>query len=550
MWYRILVAAIVSLTSSGLTLANELMLNGLAPYQYLSKTFYLASFYAEQPITSTAQFAADTGAKRMVIKVSADKWSPRQFNQMWKQDIAINNNLRANPEVVELITAFTETPSDDFTRGDTIVVDYVPGQGTRITLNDADWLRSGDDALFRTLANAWLGDIPTSLRFQEAMLAGGTFSDHRSHAQWVAEYDDLTYATNRGQLLASFSGESLVARREAEQRAAEAAEREAERAALAEQEAQRQRDAARLADAREQARQLAEARALAEAEAAELARARARASAEAQAFEQARAQADAERRADELARAQAAAEAEAEAERQARVQQQVAEYHQAQYRWELLRTIYPRVTYPEWAQQLSQEGRVQAEVVITRAGELVEIASIRPANAGLLGQAFRTAIENAAPFPPVPDAYEGNGDSDRFRATLDYHFQLNQPQAALPPRPLPPENYRELLGELSEEDRQNRLLAYQTRLQEQILSQVEYPYWAENLGQEGLVAMRLNITADGQVARMEFTERSRHAVLNKALEDAISRASPFESIPPELDLPGTDLTIQHEFAIN
>lgn len=546
MWYRILVAAVISLASSSHTLANELMLNGLAPYQYLSKTFYLASFYAEQPITSTEQFATDSGAKRMVIKVSADRWSPRQFNQMWKQDIAINNNLRANPEVIDLITAFTETPSDDFTRGDTIVVDYAPGQGTRITLNDAVWLQSGDELLFRTLANAWLGEIPTSLRFQEAMLAGGAFSDHRSHAQWLTENTDLTYAANRRQLLASFSGESVIARRQAEQRAAEAAER----AARAEQEAQRQRDAARLADAREQARQLAEARAQAEAEAAELARARAQASAEAQALQQARAQADAERRAEELARAQAAAEAEAEAERQARLQQQVAEYHQAQYRWELLRTIYPRVSYPDWAQQLSQEGRVQAEVVITRGGELVEIASIRPANAGLLGQAFRSAIENAAPFPPVPDAYEGNGDSDRFRATLDYHFQLNQPQAALPPRPVPPEDYRELLGELSEEDRQNRLLAYQARLQEQILSQVEYPYWAENLGQEGLVAMRLNITADGQVERMEFTERSRHAVLNKALEDAVSRASPFESIPPELDLPGTDLTIQHEFAIN
>ncbi|WP_028670449.1 TonB family protein [Saccharospirillum impatiens] len=547
MWYRILVAALFSLASSSHALANELMLNGLAPYQYLSKTFYVASFYAEQPITSTAQFAADSGAKRMVIKVSADKWSPRQFNQMWKQDIAINNNLRANPDVINLITAFTETPSDDFTRGDTIVIDYAPGQGTRITLNESDWLESGDDLLFRTLANAWLGEIPTSLRFQEAMLAGGAFSEHPTHTQWVNQNDALTIASNRMNLLASFSGESVTARRQAEQRAAEEAERQA---AQAELEAQRQRDTARLAEAREQARQLAEARALTEAETAELARAREQASAEARALEQARAQADAERRALELSNAQAAAEAEANAERQAQLQQQVAVYQQDQYRWELLRTIYPRVTYPEWAQQLSKEGRVQAEVVITRSGELVEIASIRPADAGLLGQAFRTAIENAAPFPPVPDAYEGNGDSDRFRATLDYHFQLNQPQAALPARPVPPENYRDLLGELSDEDRQNRLLAYQTRLQAQILSQVEYPYWAENLGQEGLVALRLNISADGKIGSMEFTERSRHAVLNKALEDAVTRASPFESIPPELELPETDLTVQHEFAIN
>lgn len=418
MWYRILVAAVFSLASSSHTLANELMLNGLAPYQYLSKTIYLASFYAEQPITSTGQFATDTGAKRMVVKVSADTWSPRQFNQMWKQDIAINNNLRAKPDVIELISAFTETPSEDFTRGDTIVIDYAPDQGTRITLNDADWLQSDDDVLFRTLANAWLGEIPTSQRFQEALLAGGTFADQPTHTQWVNQNDTLTVAPDRLDLLASFNAESVSARREAERRAAAEAELQADLAAQAEQEAQRQREAARLAEAREQARQLAEARARAEAEAAALARARALASAEAQALEQARAQANAERQAREAENARAEA---------ARLERQ---------------------------------------------------------------------------------------------------------------------------NELSEADRQARLQAYQTRLQEQILSQVEYPYWAENLGQEGLVAMRLSITADGKVERMEFTERSRHAVLNKALEDAITQASPFESIPPELDLPNTDLTIQHEFAIN
>ncbi|MEX2365472.1 MAG: chalcone isomerase family protein, partial [Pseudohongiellaceae bacterium] len=194
MWYRTLVVAVISLACSSHSLANELMLNGLAPYQYLSKTFYLASFYAEQPITSPQQFAADTGAKRMVIKVSTDKWSPRQFNQMWKQDIAINNNLKANPDVIELITAFTETPDDDFTRGDTIVIDYAPELGTRITLNGADWLQSEDELLFRTLANAWLGDIPTSLRFQEALLAGGAFSEHPTHSQWVSQNNALTVA--------------------------------------------------------------------------------------------------------------------------------------------------------------------------------------------------------------------------------------------------------------------------------------------------------------------------------------------------------------------
>lgn len=421
MWYRILVAAVLSLATCSQSLANELILNGLAPYQYLNKTIYLASFYAEQPITSTRQFATDTGAKRMVIKVSADTWSPRQFNQMWKQDIAINNNLQAHPDVIDLITAFTETPDEDLFRGDTIVVDYTPGQGTRITLNKADWLQSDNDQLFRTLANAWLGEIPTSQRFQEAMLAGGVFANHPAHSQWVDQSDTLTIAPDRLNLLASFGGESVAARRQAEQQAAEEAERQA---ALAEQEAQRQRDAARLAEAREQARLLAEARARAETEAAELARARAQANAEAQALEQARVQANAARRAQELANAQVLAEAQAEAER------------------------------------------------------------------------------------------------------------------------------RERLNELSEEERQSRLQAYQTRLQNQILSQVEYPYWAENLGQEGQVALQLSITADGRVGRMEFTERSRHAVLNKALEDAVTRASPFESIPPELNLPETDLTVHHEFAIN
>jgi len=532
------------------TWAAPLLLNGLAPYKHLNKEYYLAALYTERPHASLSSYRSDQGARRLVVKVTTDRWSPRRFNMMWKQDIAINNDLQSNPAVTELVKTFTEGPATDLTVGDTLVISFEPGQGSKVVVNDSLWLHSESPDLFEFLANAWLGDIPSSQRFQSQLLVGGEL-DSVSERERLARFNALSIAGNRLALIDEWQGQGRAnaeeeARRQAE---AERAAREAEERRRAEREAERRREAEALAKAKREAEELARAKARAEAEAAALAEARAKAREEAE--ELAKAKAEAEALAEAKAAAEAAANAQAEAQaveaaqRTARQQAERKAYQWSLYQWNVQRQVYPKVAYPDWARQLKQEGKVQLDLVLSRTGSLRAVTGVRPANAGLLGQSLRSAVEAAAPFGPMPD----NFTEDQYRVTLRYTFKLDQPQAILPPKPEPPAFMANESQQLTDEQKAELLAGYQLRVREQILNAVEYPYWAESLGNEGTVGVRVRVNADGTLAEVQLDEASRHAVLNKELQDAVTRAAPFEAIPEELGLALADVGVIHEFKL-
>ena len=512
--------------------AESLVLNGLASYQHLSREYYLAALYTERPFNSLDAYREDEGAKKLVIKVTTERWSPRRFNLIWKQDIAINNDLKANPVITQLIQRFTETPLTPLTVGDLVEVELKPGNGSVVSLNGRPWLRSDSEELFHFIANAWLGDIPASQRFQSQLLVAGEL-DTAQRLELLPRFDALTIDPQRTSLLSEWrQEEEAEAIRQSELKRQE----EARLKALA---AQRQRDAEALAQAKAEADRLAAAKARAEAEAAALATARAKARAEAEALAQARAEAEA------LAEARAEAEALRLAEQR---NQQTAErkaYQWALYQWNVQRQVYPKVTYPDWARQLSQEGEVQLDLVLSKTGQLLAVTGMRPADAGLLGQSLRAAVESAAPFGPLPSDFV----EEQYRVTLRYTFRLAQPRAVLPPKPQPPAFMAGEEPALTDDEKAALLAGYQSRVREQVLNAVEYPYWAESLGQEGRVGVAVRVSADGTLVEVRLEEASRHAVLNKELQDAAGRAAPFEAIPDELGLARADIGIVHEFTL-
>lgn len=527
--------------------AEPLLLNGLAPYKHLNKEYYLAALYTERPHDTLASYRSDSGAKRLVLKVTTERWSPRRFNLMWKQDVAINNDLKSNPDVTELVRQFTEGPASNLTVGDTLRISYQPGQGSQVVLNDSLWLESESPDLYNFLANAWLGDIPSSQRFQEQLLEGGEL-DSTAERERLARFNKLRIPGNRLTLLDDWQGQSQAeARRQAE---AERAAREAEQRRQAELEEQQRREAEALAKAQAEAQALAQAKAEAEAEAQALAEARAEARAEAEALAEAKAKAEAMAKAQAAAEAAARARAEAEAveaaQRAAREQAERKAYQWSLYQWNVQRQVYPKVAYPDWARELNQEGKVQLDLVLSRTGHLIEVTGVRPADAGLLGQSLRSAVEDASPFGPMPD----NFTQEQYPVTLSYTFRLDQPKAILPPKPEQPTFMANESSTLTDAQRAELLADYQDRVREQIHNAVEYPYWAESLGNEGSVGVQVVVNADGTLFEVNLKDASRHAVLNKELQDAARRAAPFEAIPDPLGRAQADIDVIHEFKLN
>ena len=520
-------AVLISLFVGPAVANNGLTLQSLAAYHELNKEYYLAGIYAESPFSSVEEFHQMPGDKRLVIKVTTRRWTPRRFDMMWKQDIAINNDLSANLAITEAILSFTEAPTENLQVGDTIVIDRPAGEGTRIWINNSLWLESDQAELFTYFANAWLGEVPTSRLFQDTLFKGAPLDE-----QTLARYQSLQAPAERADLLNHWQ----------QQRQTESAQQQAEAERQAREEAE--------AQAAERARQQAAARAAAEAEAeaARLAqrRADAEAAARAEADAQARARAEAAAREAEAAEAEslARAEAEREAAQRAEREAEALQYYRAVYHWDLLRKVYARVNYPDWARQLGQEADVQTEIIINPDGDLQRIVSVTPGNAGLLGQALTAAIEQAAPFAPLPEALPNGA----HRLSVSYPFRLNQNQASLPPRPTPPEWLRESLAP-SDNERAEMLSRYQQRLMAHIQGYIEYPYWAENLRQEGRVGVRIEVLADGSIHQIEVTERSRHAVLDREVQDAARRALPLEPIPDELGYDQVTLELTHEFTL-
>ena len=59
-------------------------------------------------------------------------------------------------------------------RGGVVYIDFMPGAGTRITVNGEQKLVIPGDDFFRALLRIWIGRKPVDGRLRDAMLGGGT----------------------------------------------------------------------------------------------------------------------------------------------------------------------------------------------------------------------------------------------------------------------------------------------------------------------------------------------------------------------------------------
>jgi len=77
-----------------------------------------------------------------------------------------------------------------------------------------------------------------------------------------------------------------------------------------------------------------------------------------------------------------------------------------------------------------------------------------------------------------------------------------------------------------------------------------YPMEARDRGWSGAATVRFVIGRDGSVERLELVAGSGKRVLDEAALDAVRRASPFPSFPPELRRETLDLTLPVAFRLD
>ena len=151
---------------------TDLVLNGAGMRTKFVFKVYVAALYLQEKKGTTADILALPGPKRVSLRLVREL-SAEQLVEALEEGIRDNitpaERDALKPRLAELaaIMAGVKQGKD----GDLIAIDFIPGSGTQVSLNDAVRGKpiAGDD-FYRTLLRIWLGDNPVSKDLKKALL--------------------------------------------------------------------------------------------------------------------------------------------------------------------------------------------------------------------------------------------------------------------------------------------------------------------------------------------------------------------------------------------
>ncbi len=153
----------------------EVVLNGAGVrHKLVFAKMYVGSLYLTHKIDARDAILADPGAKRVSMHILSDEVTASDLIA------SMNNALAANLLPHEL--ALLEKRIRDLNRmmssiktikrGSVVYLDYLPGTGTRVTVNGEEKITIPGDDFFRAMLQIWIGLTPVDGRLRDAMLGG------------------------------------------------------------------------------------------------------------------------------------------------------------------------------------------------------------------------------------------------------------------------------------------------------------------------------------------------------------------------------------------
>lgn len=169
------VAAILCITLTGVVaMAAEPRLNGMAIHSQLSKEQFIAAVYAETPSTEARDLLTAEDNKVMELRVLESNLFARRFQRMWIEGIAINAGTVEMERFAQHLADFSNLLRLKLTTGDTLRIERLEQEKmTRVSLNGQLLGTIGNAHFFDLLLRTWVGPVPLSSEFKDALLAAG-----------------------------------------------------------------------------------------------------------------------------------------------------------------------------------------------------------------------------------------------------------------------------------------------------------------------------------------------------------------------------------------
>jgi long-chain acyl-CoA synthetase len=153
----------------------ELVLNGAGVrHRLVTVEVYVGALYLAQKKTKAEEVLADPGPKRVMMHVLAPVLTAKEFVA------SLNDAIAANHIPAEI--ALIEKRLRDLNRamaaigrlerGGVVFVDFLPGIGTRLTVNGEERITIPGEDFYRALLKVWIGERPVDGRLRKALLGG------------------------------------------------------------------------------------------------------------------------------------------------------------------------------------------------------------------------------------------------------------------------------------------------------------------------------------------------------------------------------------------
>lgn len=157
---------------------SNLLLNGAGVrHKMVVINVYVGALYLTSRHTEAEEVIRDPGPKRVAMHILVDELTAQELTA------SLNNALASNHIPAEL--ALIESRIRELNRmmntigvlrkGGVVHLDYLPGTGTRVTVNGEKKITIKGEDFYQALLRIWIGRKPVDGRLRDAMLGGGGF---------------------------------------------------------------------------------------------------------------------------------------------------------------------------------------------------------------------------------------------------------------------------------------------------------------------------------------------------------------------------------------
>jgi protein TonB len=414
---------------------DALQLNGLSAYTQLRNEYYIGALYVEQLTADADTLLNADSFRRMQLRITIDRWSPRRFARQWNQLILINNEQSTINKFANQILAFIDMPRDELIAGDIITIDRDPELGTSVYLNDSKVMKVSDNDFFTLLLSTWIGQRPPSTDFKNNLL---TLATDPANTEQLKQFQRIKPTSVRERLIASWfapkpkiANTTAAATIEQPPQPIDNLPPAEDSSVIAQNMTKPELALAPVAGAAVVAAETAAATITAPEQQAEQPKVETNNSQAATPIETPAPIPAVATVIDTSAAAEAdtavelpAADLKQPATTVAQQAEKKADDEQSGlldvYRSNILKLTYMNTQYPRRAIDRKQEDRIILTVKLDRKGNLLDMVELNKSKYHLLSSAARKAVKKSSPFPAPPKALQG----DTIEVDLPFEFQI------------------------------------------------------------------------------------------------------------------------------